>query len=128
MHFFHKKYLMRTAWAASILLVFALVALIVFVVPMGRTVRASSPFGGMVTSVFYCSCSNNFRLTVSPPVGGTFMYVPGATIVYEYHRIPVAGVWLLGLYGSSAQCLVPALKGCMTLGSHPMIEMTGTSM
>jgi hypothetical protein len=127
MHFFEKKHLLVGVRSFIAVLVFALVATIALVVVEGGKAQASTPFGGMVTDVFYCNCSNNWRITVSPPVGGVFMYEPGVTVVYEYHMIPVTGVWLLGLHGAPVSCLIFSLKGCAAMGPYPMIEMTGTS-
>ena len=45
----------------------------------------------------HCNCSGNYALP-SAPVGGTFMYQPGATIVYQYGMITSHGVWILGTY------------------------------
>ena len=87
-----------------------------------------TPFGGMSTAVFYCNCSFNFRIMVSPPVGGTFMYQPGATILYQYGQIYRTGVWLLGLHSGSASCLIYVVKGCSNIGTHPLMYMVGTSM
>lgn len=127
MHFSEKHMFIGVRTFVAIL-VLVLAATIALVVIEGRKAEAQMPFGGIVTSVFYCNCSFNYRLTVSPPVGGTFMYQPGVTVVYEYYMIPTTNVWLLGLYGSPVSCMIYALKGCATLGVYPMITMTGTSM
>lgn len=129
MHFLNKKQFLFSTKVIVLLLVFLLVAAIVMVVPAEHSsAQGGLPFGGMVTSVFFCACSNNFMLTVGPPVGGVFMYQPGATLVYSFYMIPVPGVWLLGLFGPPVACLIPAGRGCMTLGAYPRIIMTGTSM
>jgi hypothetical protein len=133
MRFFEKKYQIIGARALIAVLVVTLVGTVALIVIEGRRAQASSPFGGMVTSVFYCNCSFNYRLTISPPfderiISGTLMYQPGATVVYEFYMIPVVGVWLLGLYGAPTACMIYVVKGCSSLGSYPVIEMTGTSM
>lgn len=135
MYLFEKYSLLLLRFIVAVL-VFVLVGVMALIVMESNNALAQSslppqtmaPFGGMVTDVFYCGCSGNYRLTVSPPVGGVFMYQPGATIVYEYRMIPVTGVWLLGLLTSPVACIVPSGKGCSTIGSYPMIYMTGTSM
>lgn len=86
-----------------------------------------SPFGGQITSVFFCNCSGNFRLTVGPPVGGTFMYQPGSTIVYQYGMITSPGVWILGTYVGPVTCSWFCGRGCCS-SVYPMIYMAGTSM
>lgn len=86
-----------------------------------------SPFGGQITSVFYCNCSGNYRLTVGPPVGGTFIYQPGATIVYQYGMITSPGVWILGTYVGNVSCRWWCGRGCCA-SVYPMIYMAGTSM
>lgn len=128
MRFFNKQSLILSARSFAVILVFALVATIGLVVWNGRDAQAATPFGGRVTTVVFCTCSLNFLLTVSPPVGGMFIYEPFSTVVYEFHRIPVVGVWLLGLRSSATSCTVFVGKGCASLGSYPVIQMTGTSM
>lgn len=114
----------------NIVLVFVFVAnMLILAVPRPTPAQAGPglPFGGMVTAVQFCNCSNNFRLTVSGPVGGIFMYQFGSTIVYEYYRIPFTGVWLLGTYVAPISCLMFVGKGCSVVGVHPLIYMVGTS-
>jgi hypothetical protein len=111
-------------------LLFILVADIVFIVghEPREAIAQANPFGGQSTNVYYCNCSFNYRIMVSPPVGGTFMYQPGATTLYQFGQIYRTGVWLLGLTGGSVSCMVYSGKSCTTLGTYPMMTMVGTSM
>lgn len=88
------------------------------------------PFGGFILNTFYCNCSNTFLLTVSPPVGGQFIYVPG-TPQYMHYRLPSAGVWVLGLYSpGTGVCLIYVGKGCSPFGapSGTITPTVGTSL
>lgn len=128
MRFINKQHLVLGARSFAIVLVFALIATIGLVVWNGRDAQAATPFGGRVLNVLFCNCSFNFLLTVSPPVGGMFIYDPFSTVVYEFHRIPVVGVWLLGLRSTPTSCTMFVGKGCASIGMYPVIQMTGTSM
>lgn len=88
------------------------------------------PFGGKITRVFPCPCSNSYMITVSPPVPATVMYVPGITILYPYRQITRVGPWVLGIYypGYYYSCRVYSNTGCTTVGSAPVINIVGTSM
>lgn len=87
------------------------------------------PFGGMVELVQPCTCSPGVVVLVGPPRGGPFLYVPGATQVFEYFQIPKVGVWLLGIYSPGATCLIWSGKICVPAPIQPWgtIIMTGTS-
>lgn len=73
-------------------------------------------FGGVVVSSVPCPCSGNFLLTISPPVGGQFVYYPGTQAYMSYNLGPTSGMWALGLYTPGGVCLVPAGKGCAPFG------------
>lgn len=94
----------------------------------GLDLASFTPFGG-TTSVFPCTCSGNYRITVGSPRPGVFMYQPGFTIEYENYNALRSGVWALGLAQNSlVQCWVPSGWGCSMIGAHPPIYIIGTSM
>lgn len=128
-----------SAWSAPKKAISAIAIAAVFVV--GATLAAPErvnaqglhPFGGFVSSVVYCDCVDMWLIYIDDLVQNdtpdyTLMYVPGATIVYEYFMIPVPGVWLLGLH---TDMYVPCLVGmpfCFSIGVGPTIYMVGTSL
>ena len=87
------------------------------------------PFGGKVVTSFPCPCSGNFLLTVSPPVGGQFVYYMGTQAHLNYN-LPTPGVWALGLYSPGGVCLVPVTFGCAPVGIPigTILPTVGTSL
>ena len=86
------------------------------------------PFGGFVFSVVFCTCSAGAIVNVGPPRGGSFLYVPGATQVFQFFQIPRPNVWLLGNYSPGVgACLVFVGKGCVPLPHQGLISIVGTS-
>ncbi len=74
------------------------------------------PFGGMVATSFFCNCSGNFLLTVTPPVGGQFVYYPGTQAYLNYNLGFSTGIWTMGLYSPGGVCMVYVGKGCSPFG------------
>ncbi len=88
----------------------------------------SLPFGGLVTSTFFCTCSANFMVTVSGPVGGTFMYTPGTQAYESYNLGEDTGMWVLGLYSPGGGCYIDAPGTCDVIPTTGVISPTvGTS-
>jgi hypothetical protein len=97
---------------------------------MIRHINAQSQlvFGGFVTFSYYCSCSGNFLIYVSPPRGGQFIYQPGATRMFAYYTLPRSGIWVLGDYFPYGVCLQYAGYTCTTVGApQGTMNMVGTS-
>lgn len=87
-------------------------------------------FGGFVESSIPCTCSPGFfLLTISPPVGGQYLFRVG-TQQYSNYRLPSAGVWTLGLYQPGGTCLMNAGKICVPSGAPKGIisPTVGTSL
>ena len=62
------------------------------------------PFGGKITSIFPCTAApGTLLLTVGPPKGGNFLYVPGASRLYSYYSIK-PGSWVLGTASPGGAC------------------------
>jgi len=84
-----------------------------------ETYSVGLPFGGFVSSSYYCNCSFNFLLTFTPAAmpPGTFqlMYQTG-TPQYPNFQLPRPGVWALGLYSPGGTCLQWAGKICVPIG------------
>lgn len=70
-----------------------------------QKIRAQNPFnfGGMVVFDYFCDCSGNFYLFITPPKGGGFMYDFGGQ--YANYMLPSSGVWTKGLYEPFGICL-----------------------
>jgi len=88
------------------------------------------PFGGRVLTSVPCTCSGNFLLTVSPPVGGQFVYFPGTQAYSSYNLGPTSGMWALGLYTPGGACLMFVGKGCVPFGvpTGTITPTVGTSL
>lgn len=71
----------------------------IFIATAARVYAAYSPFGGMILYRHYCECPvPGFIVVVSGPVGGNFLYVPGATQLFPNFNILGLGNWVLGLH------------------------------
>lgn len=86
-------------------------------------------FGGMVTTSIFCTCSGNFLLNITPPVGGQFLYQPGTQSFLNFN-LPRAGVWALGLYTPGGVCLMWAGESCKPFGAPvgTISPVVGTSL
>ena len=132
----HKK-IIGTALAINITLSFLFVAIMVFISAARITPQAQAagetPFGGLSTYVFYCTCSFSIAitiddLTISPPLILPIIYQPGGTTLYPYGQVFIPGVWLLGLWTSGGDCEYYVGKGCSTYPTEGTMSMVGTSM
>ncbi len=107
-----------------------LLIIVVSLIFSGYVLYAQSPlvFGGLVTNSFYCTCSGNFLLTLSPPSAAQFVWYPG-TPQFANYSLPRAGVWTLGNYSPGGVCLVYVGKGCSPFGAPigTIGPLTGTS-
>jgi hypothetical protein len=92
--------------------------------------QAGVPFGGRVLNSIPCTCSGNFLLTVSPPVGGQFVYFPGTQAFANFNLGPASGMWALGMYTPGGVCLQFVGKGCVPFGAPigTISPMVGTSI
>jgi peptidoglycan hydrolase-like protein with peptidoglycan-binding domain len=91
------------------------------------------PFGGKILSILPCPCSGSNLVIVGPPMSAT-LFVPWTflshPLLYMYKNIFTPGVYVLGLYFTSAilPCMVPVPSGCALSGSGNLIYMAGTSL
>ncbi len=127
----HAQLIVRSFIPVSIILIALVISLSISV----RTASAGpgTPFGGLITYVFTCTCSGNFAvyfqdLTISPPITLPLIYQPGGTIVYAFGPPLSIGSWMLGTWQSGGQCRYYVGKGCATLPTAGTMYMVGTSM
>lgn len=130
-------------------IIFFVVAVVAYFGVKVNSSRAALGFGGNVTSVSVCTCSDSLYITVGPPVGGAYVFTLGS-ILYAYynlfgsagfwdgnmvfptwHPLPT-GPWVLGSYtpelpGAEA-CWVVIPYGCLPIPSNGTINEVGTSM
>lgn len=114
-------------------LVIMLFASIAFLVADEGEVKAATPFGGLSTQIFYCTCSGGIAvrvndLMVSPPVTLPLIYRPGSTTLFQFGQIYRTGVWTLGLWSPGGVCTYFAGKGCAVYPTAGTMVMVGTSM
>ena len=83
------------------------------------------PFGGAITDIFICV--NGLKVTVGPPIGGIFMYIPGTSFSYAFGPPQRVGQWLLGMSRNSEPCLVPCESGLCPYGFGNVIIFHGSS-
>ena len=90
-----------------------------------------SPFGGRITSVIPCTCSvppTMLKITVGPPKGGSFLYIPGISTLYQHYNL-LPPSWVLGTSIGRRECLVGFPPACTPAGfGGTIIRMTGTSL
>ena len=108
-----------------------MVAMFVLIPPQrAEALTPLIPFGGLSLSVTPCPCSFSLLITVGPPLGGSFIYTPGA-MLYLFGQIFRPGVWLLGLAAPApVPCVifVPSPPWCVPIAWGLPILMVGTSM
>ena len=117
----------------NIILSVMFVVSVAFVSLPQQKVVAATPFGGMSTNVFYCTCTGNIAvtindLTISPPVGEPLIFQPGSTRLYPYGQIYSSGVWTLGLWQSGGVCLYISGNDCDLYPTAGTMSIVGTSM
>jgi len=92
----------------------------------GSAIGINSTLVGLLEGVAKNSLPNPVWITVGPPVGGSYMVVPGTKIYREY-QIEV-GRWVLG---NSIPTMVPCIKKvgpiCAPAGAGFPITIVGTS-
>ncbi len=107
-------------------LILIIIVLLILLLSNPLNAKAFAPFGGIIKS-FYCPCSNNYMITVGPPVPGVFMFEPGTSVLHPFFNIYRSGVWALGIASGFSTCWVPVTKGCAPVGSGMVIIRVGTS-
>src|SRR3989344_1391820 len=118
---------MRTSLLPQVFLgILALLLLSAFMFSPITTEAAGLPFGGPILLLF--PCITGIKVTVGPPRGGIFMYIPGASFSYAYGPPRRPGQYLLGLYGPPAPCFIPGPKGPILIGFFPLIIFHGSSI
>lgn len=92
-----------------------------------------SPFGGRITSVVPCTCSGippfiPIKITIGPPVGGSFIYIPFVSKLYSYYNL-LPPSWTLGTSSGRRECLVGFPPACVSVGfGGTIIKIVGTSL
>jgi len=119
---------MRVTIILFTVLLLATVPLSVFAVvlnPLGTS------FGGRVTSIIPCTCSippTMLKITVGPPKGGSFLYIPGISTLYMFYNL-LPPSWVLGLSIGRRECLVGIPPACTSAGlGGTIIRIIGTSI
>lgn len=69
-----------------------------------KTVYGVGPFGGTITSVTFCPVEVSYAIGVSGPYGGTYVYLPTGTELYEYYQVYRPGAWVLGMSVPGSSC------------------------
>ncbi len=93
--------------AIIILLFVIMLAGMAHVFPTNKPVVAAiggGPFGGKITFIQTCDDGIRKYLTLSPPIGGPFIYTPPAR--YLHGEPSHVGQWLLGLSPGSDVCSI----------------------
>lgn len=83
------------------------------------------PFGGAIITLWY-GCVNGYLVTVGPPIGGIFMWVPWT---YNYLYVPPyrPGQFLTGMLGPPITCWVPCTFGLCPYGLWETLLYQGAS-
>lgn len=67
--------------------------------------RAQGPFGGQIRDIGACAVPPGLFLTIGPPLGGKFIYIPGTTSLFLFGVIR-PGAWTLGMAGPETGCYI----------------------
>ena len=104
------------------------------------TSRASAgpgqPFGGMISNVFYCTCSTDGSiaavsfgdLTKPTPASPPALIYANTTIVYPNGPPLNSGRWMLGTWQPGRVCMYRVGKGCAVYPTAGSMYMVGTSL
>lgn len=61
-------------------------------------------FGGRIITIFPCTFTpGTLVLTISPPRGGSYLYIPGVSRLFSYFSLKL-GSWALGSASPGATC------------------------
>lgn len=90
----------------------------------GFLAQAQVPFGGAITSVFFCIGAE--WITIGPPTPMSLMYAPGS-LSYAYGPPSHIGQWLLGLATAPLVCFEPCPVGACPVGGGLFILFHGSS-
>lgn len=85
----------------KIFIIFAVILLFGFILFPSRFGEAQIPFGGAITTVWYCY--EGIHVYVGPPVGGAFMWTY-STLSYANGPPTHVEQWLLGLATAPLVC------------------------
>ena len=101
----------------STLITFGILVIITSLLFTGYVTYAQSPLivGGFIVNSFYCACSGNFLLTLSPPTPGQWIWNP-STPQFSNFQLPRAGVWTVGNFSPGGICMVPGTP-CTPFGT-----------
>ena len=62
------------------------------------------PFGGQILTILKCYDNAGWTISLGPPRGGQFVYIPGSSKSYLFGPPSHPGQWLLGVAGSNHNC------------------------
>jgi len=96
--------------------------------PKTVNAQAAIPFGGPITTAFWCTCSAGIALTIGPPVPGIYVFQFGTSIPYPFGQVFRPGPWALGLASPGGQCSYYAGAGCSVYPVMGRISIVGTSL
>lgn len=121
--YLQKKYQKVSRFVVVLVLAIALLA------PSPKKAEAFGlPFGGLITSMTYCTCSFNFLVALSLPRPGLYVYSPYSTLLFMDYA-PLPGSWLLGRFIPGVQaCWMYAGLTCFPVPNLGTIIATGTSL
>jgi len=99
-------------------------------IPANAQISLGIPFGGPITSVWYCTCSMGIALTIGPPVGGIYVFQFGSSIPYAFGQVYRPGPWTLGTQkpGGSCQFFTGVPPTCAPYFVMGVIDKIGTSL
>lgn len=84
--------------------------------------QAGIPFGGYLVFPFYCTCSYNWLVTITPlpPSFAVLLSYYEGTQIYANYTLPFATA-MLGFYSTGAQCAIYYGYGCATIPTEGLI-------
>ncbi len=100
----------------------------------GQSSNSLTPFGGMITYMFVCTCSanlaiyfNDYTQQQSRTNGMPLIYQPGVTTLYPFYNVFSMGSYILGLFQSGGSCTYYVGTSCSSLSVAGQMYMVGTS-
>lgn len=86
------------------------------------------PFGGPISGLMFCPCSNNFLITAAAPNPAMLVFQLGVSHAFSFGQVYRPGPYVLGNYSPGGVCAVFVAVGCAPIPTNGTVTIVGTSL
>lgn len=106
-----------------------LLIFLLFMLPNYVNAISLVSFGGKVLTSIPCTCSapGTMMVTIGPPKGGTYLYIPFTSRPFPFYY-PSVGRWILGNVSAAPTACMMIASPCTSSGFYRTITIFGTSL